>query len=145
MSKQKQREQFNWNFKNETNPKFHDWLNTQSNISESLITLVLHFVDQYGINDVTDYEISKQMQRDLFMKEKFFQDISVLLENTNVNNINPNNNAPVSEVLASKIEKEENIEHVENVDKKKKMTLKVQKEPDDSYINKVDESAIFGD
>ena len=145
MSKQKRREQYNWNFKKEKNPKFHDWLDAQSNISESLITLVLHFVDQYGINDVTDYEVSKQMQRDLFMKEKIYQDISALLESANIKNINPNNNVPIPEVTNNEIKVKENTESIENVDKKKKLTLKVQKETDDSYLNEVDESAIFGE
>ncbi|MGH0943883.1 hypothetical protein ACQVTS_21910 [Bacillus mycoides] len=149
MSKQKQREQYNWNFKKETNPKFYDWLNAQTNLSESLITLVLHFVDQYGIDDVTDYEVSKKMQRDLFMKEKFYQDISALLENANVNNIYQNKNVPIVEVKEQKVGKEEM--HIEKVDKNEE--VKVQKESgpiekkqkDDTYLNDVDESAIFGE
>lgn len=149
MSKQKQREQYNWNFKKETNPKFYDWLNAQTNLSESLITLVLHFVDQYGIDDVTDYEVSKKMQRDLFMKEKFYQDISALLENANINNVYQNKNVPIAEVKEQKVEKEE--KHIEKVDKKEE--VKVQQESEliekkqkgDTYLDEVDESAIFGD
>ena len=149
MSKQKQREQYNWNFKKETNPKFYDWLNAQTNLSESLITLVLHFVDQYGIDDVTDYEVSKKMQRDLFMKEKFYQDISALLENANINNVHQNKNVPIAEVKEQKVEKEEN--HIEKVDKKEE--VKVQKELEaiekkqkaNAYLDDVDESTIFGD
>ena len=79
------------------------------------------------------------------MKEKIYQDISALLESANVNNINPNNNAPVPEVIENKIETKGNIEPVENVNKKKELKLKVQKKPDDSYFNEVDESAIFGE
>lgn len=144
MSEQKQREQYNWNFKKEKNLKFHDWLNAQSNISESLITLVLHFVDQYGINDVTDYEVSKQMQRDLFMKEEFYQGISALLEKENVNNINLNNNAsPVKEAVPKEI-----VKSNEKVNKEVNV-LKGHEEPnstekkDDDYINKVDEKNIW--
>ncbi|PFT84408.1 hypothetical protein COK81_24900 [Bacillus thuringiensis] len=142
MSKQKQREQYNWNFKKETNPKFYDWLNAQTNLSESLITLVLHFVDQYGIDDVTDYEVSKKMQRDLFMKEKFYQDISALLENATINNIHQNKNVPTAEVKEQKIEK---------VDKKEEVKVQKESEPiekkqkDDTYLDDVDENAIFGD
>ncbi|KFM94811.1 hypothetical protein D0U04_21690 [Bacillus clarus] len=149
MSKQKQREQYNWNFKKETNPKFYDWLNAQTNLSESLITLVLHFVDQYGIDDVTDYEVSKKMQRDLFMKEKFYQDISALLENANINNVHQNKNVPIAEVKEQKVEKEEN--HIEKVDKKeevkvqKELELIEKKQKGDTYLDDVDESAIFGD
>ncbi|MFY0138162.1 hypothetical protein [Bacillus cereus] len=149
MSKQKQREQYNWNFKKETNPKFYDWLNAQTNLSESLITLVLHFVDQYGIDDVTDYEVSKKMQRDLFMKEKFYQDISALLENANINNVHQNKNVPIAEVKGQKVEKEE--KHIEKTAKKEE--VKVQQESEliekkqkgDTYLDEVDESAIFGD
>ncbi|PYE87368.1 hypothetical protein [Bacillus sp. 196mf] len=149
MSKQKQREQYNWNFKKETNPKFYDWLNAQTNLSESLITLVLHFVDQYGIDDVTDYEVSKKMQRDLFMKEKFYQDISALLENANINNFHQNKNVPIAEVEEQKVEKEE--KHIEKVDKKEEVKVQKESEPiekkqkGDTYLDDVDESAIFGD
>ncbi|HDR5270724.1 hypothetical protein E8M24_24945 [Bacillus thuringiensis] len=142
MSKQKQREQYNWNFKKETNPKFYDWLNAQTNLSESLITLVLHFVDQYGIEDVTDYEVSKKMQRDLFMKEKFYQDISALLENANINNARQNKNVPIAEVKDQKVEK---------VDKKEEVKVQKESEPiekkqkGDTYLDDVDESAIFGE
>ena len=149
MSKQKQREQYNWNFKKETNPKFYDWLNAQTNLSESLITLVLHFVDQYGIDDVTDYEVSKKMQRDLFMKEKFYQDISALLENANINNVHQNKNVPIAEVKEEKVEKEE--KHIEKVDKKEEVKVQKESEPiekkqkGDTYLDDVDESAIFGE
>ncbi|HFJ9286989.1 TPA: hypothetical protein ACGW44_004965 [Bacillus toyonensis] len=149
MSKQKQREQYNWNFKKETNPKFYDWLNAQTNLSESLITLVLHFVDQYGIDDVTDYEVSKKMQRDLFMKEEFYQDISALLENANINNFHQNKNVPIAEVEEQKVEKEE--KHIEKVDKKEEVKVQKESEPiekkqkGDTYLDDVDESAIFGD
>ncbi|MBG9530801.1 hypothetical protein ABE48_06260 [Bacillus thuringiensis] len=149
MSKQKQREQYNWNFKKETNPKFYDWLNAQTNLSESLITLVLHFVDQYGIDDVTDYEVSKKMQRDLFMKEKFYQDISALLENANINNVHQNKNVPIAEVKEQKVEKEE--KHIEKAAKKEEVKVQKESEPieekqkGDTYLDDVDESAIFGD
>ncbi|MDA2074203.1 hypothetical protein P5815_30300 [Bacillus cereus] len=146
MSEQKQREQYNWNFKKEKNLKFHDWLNAQSNISESLITLVLHFVDQYGINDVTDYEVSKQMQRDLFMKEEFYQGISALLEKANVNNINLNNNAStVKEAIPKEIVKfNEKVKKEVNVSKEHEEPNSIEKK-DDDYIKKVDENKIFGD
>ncbi|MCQ6529801.1 hypothetical protein [Bacillus mycoides] len=149
MSKQKQREQYNWNFKKEKNKKFHDWLDEQSNISESLITLVLHFVDQYGVNDVTDYEVSKQMQRDLFMKEKFYQDISTLLESPNINSINKNNSVPIAEVKEHKTETEEKV--IEKVDKNEKVKVQQESEPiekkqkDKNYLDDVDESTIFGE
>ncbi|PFA84301.1 hypothetical protein [Bacillus cereus] len=146
MSEQKQREQYNWNFKKEKNFKFHDWLNAQSNISESLITLVLHFVDQYGVNDVTDYEVSKQMQRDLFMKEEFYQGISALLEKANVNNINLNNNAStVKEAIPKEIVKfNEKVKNEVNVSKEHEEPNSIEKK-DDDYIKKVDENKIFGD
>lgn len=147
MSKQKRREQYNWNFKKETNPKFHDWLDAQSNISESLITLVLHFVDQYGINDVTDYEVSKQMQRDLFMKEEFYQDISVLLEKANVNSIKLKNNVPtVNEnetISEGTVKPSEKIKNEVNVSKEQKESDSIEQK-DDNYLDNVDESAIFG-
>ncbi|MED2777113.1 hypothetical protein P4278_30105 [Bacillus thuringiensis] len=149
MSKQKQREQYNWNFKKETNPKFYDWLNTQTNLSESLITLVLHFVDQYGIDDVTDYEVSKKMQRDLFMKEKFYQDISALLEDANIKKIHQNKNVPIAEVKEQKVEKEE--KHIEKVDMSEKVKAQQEsesieeKQKANAYLDDVDESTIFGD
>ncbi|MDF9530629.1 hypothetical protein [Bacillus cereus] len=149
MSKQKQREQYNWNFKKEKNTKFHDWLDAQSNISESLITLVLHFVDQYGINDVTDYEVSKQMQRDLFMKEEFYQDISALLEKANVNSVKLNNNVPtVNEnetVPKENVKSSEIVKSEVNVSKELKESDSIeQKQEDKKYIEEVDESKLWG-
>ncbi|PET99692.1 hypothetical protein CN527_15035 [Bacillus cereus] len=146
MNKQKKREQYNWNFKKEKNLKFHDWLDAQSNISESLITLVLHFVDQYGISDVTDYEVSKQMQRDLFMKEEFYQDISALLEKENVNSIKLNNNvSTVSEAVPKEIVKtNEKVKNEVNVPKEQKESDSIEKK-DDDYKKELDENAIFGD
>ncbi|PEK70476.1 hypothetical protein COL32_26960 [Bacillus pseudomycoides] len=148
MSKQKRREQYNWNFKKEKNLKFHDWLDAQSNISESLITLVLHFVDQYGINDVTDYEVSKQMQRDLFMKEEFYHDISALLEKANVNSIKLNNNVPtVNEnetVPEGNVKSSEKVKNEVNISKEQKESDSIeQKQKDDDYLKNVDENALW--
>ncbi|PRD06730.1 MULTISPECIES: hypothetical protein [Bacillus] len=150
MSKQKQREQYNWNFKKEKNSKFHDWLDEQSNISESLITLVLHFVDQYGINDVTDYEVSKQMQRDLFMKEKFYQDISALLNSPNVNSVSRNQyKESTVEAMENEVETEESEKPNEKIDKKaiaQNKSESMEKKPiDDDYLKDVDESVLFGE
>ncbi|QWG92845.1 hypothetical protein [Bacillus mycoides] len=149
MSIQKQREQYNWNFKKEKNSKFHDWLDAQSNISESLITLVLHFVDQYGMNDVTDYEVSKQMQRDLFMKEEFYQDMSALLEKANVNSIKLNNNVPtVNETETAPegtLKSSEKVKNEVKVSKEQKESDSIeQKQKDDKYVEELDQNAIFG-
>lgn len=83
------------------------------------------------------------------MKEKFYQDISALLENANINNVHQNKNVPIAEVKEQKVEKEEN--HIEKVDKKEE--VKVQKELEaiekkqkaNAYLDDVDESTIFGD
>ena len=39
------------------------------------------------------------------MKEKFYQDISALLENANINNARQNKNVPIGEVKEHKVEK----------------------------------------
>ncbi|MGQ4672496.1 hypothetical protein ACUIJ5_32210 (plasmid) [Bacillus toyonensis] len=77
------------------------------------------------------------------MKEKFYQDISALLENANINNV------PIAEVKEQKVEKEE--KHIEKLDKKEEVKVQKESEPiekkqkGDTYLDDVDESAIFGD
>ncbi|MGR5989220.1 hypothetical protein ACT7C6_00545 [Bacillus paranthracis] len=83
------------------------------------------------------------------MKEKFYQDISALLENANINNVHQNKNVPIAEVKEEKVEKEE--KHIEKVDMSEK--IKAQQESEsieekqkaNAYLDDVDESTIFGD
>ena len=61
------------------------------------------------------------------MKEKFYQDISALLENANINNARQNKNVPIGEVKEHKVEKEE--KHIEKVDKKEEVKVQKESEP----------------
>lgn len=60
----KNRESFLWRLK-EDQQKINDWMDKQANISNSLRILVLHFIDKYGYQNVTDYEVQKALNLEL--------------------------------------------------------------------------------
>lgn len=38
-----------------------EWINNQSNATNSLITLIEHMIDRYGYSDITSFEVAKKM------------------------------------------------------------------------------------
>ncbi|WP_100618272.1 hypothetical protein [Bacillus cereus] len=81
----KKRESFYWNLKKIENEEFFNWFESQSNIADSLYKLVCYFIDKHGLQDVADYKIQQQMQREILLQdEDFLNDMKrILLNNSN--------------------------------------------------------------
>ncbi|MEI3894594.1 MULTISPECIES: hypothetical protein [unclassified Bacillus (in: firmicutes)] len=70
----KKRESFFWNLKKIENEEFFKWFESQGNIADSLYKLVCYFIDKHGLQDVGDYKIQQQMQREILLQDKDFLD-----------------------------------------------------------------------
>ncbi|ANN35559.1 hypothetical protein BK704_34160 [[Bacillus thuringiensis] serovar konkukian] len=68
----KKRESFFWNLKKIENEEFFKWFDSQGNIADSLYKLVCYFIDKHGLQDVGDYKIQQQMQREILLQDKDF-------------------------------------------------------------------------
>lgn len=61
-SKEKNGLYFNIKNRNEKQKKMvTEWINNQSNATNSLITLIEHMIDRYGYSDITSFEVAKKM------------------------------------------------------------------------------------
>ncbi|MED2778088.1 hypothetical protein P4278_28375 [Bacillus thuringiensis] len=82
----KKRESFFWNLKKIENEEFFKWFESQSNIADSLYKLVCYFIDKHGLQDVADYKIQQQMQKEILLQDKdFLNDVKrILLNNSNL-------------------------------------------------------------
>ncbi|MHA4170092.1 hypothetical protein [Bacillus cereus] len=82
----KKRESFFWNLKKIENEEFFKWFESQGNIADSLYKLVCYFIDKHGLEDVGDYKIQQQMQREILLQDKdFLNEIKrVLLNDSNL-------------------------------------------------------------
>lgn len=45
--------------------KLNEWLDKQRNIQDSLTNIVLHMIDRFGMVNITDYEIQKQLYKEV--------------------------------------------------------------------------------
>lgn len=41
----------------------NEWLNNQDNIQDSITNVILHIIDQYGMCNITDFEVQKAMHQ----------------------------------------------------------------------------------
>ncbi|QWH64168.1 hypothetical protein EXW39_29250 (plasmid) [Bacillus mycoides] len=82
----KKRESFFWNLKKIENEEFFKWFESQGNIADSLYKLVCYFIDKYGLQDVGDYKIQQQMQREILLQDKdFLNEVKrVILKDSNL-------------------------------------------------------------
>ncbi|OUB80903.1 hypothetical protein [Bacillus wiedmannii] len=82
----KKRESFFWNLKKIENEEFFKWFESQSNIADSLYKLVCYFIDKHGLQDVADYKIQQQMQKEILLQDKdFLNDVKrILLNDSNL-------------------------------------------------------------
>ncbi|MBE5107840.1 hypothetical protein IGI01_22065 [Bacillus thuringiensis] len=82
----KKRESFFWNLKKIENEEFFKWFESQGNIADSLYKLVCYFIDKHGLQDVGDYKIQQQMQREILLQDKdFLNEVKrVLLNDSNL-------------------------------------------------------------
>ncbi|EJR90569.1 hypothetical protein IKE_05952 [Bacillus cereus VD196] len=97
----KKRDSFFWNLKKIENEEFFNWFESQSNIADSLYKLVCYFIDKHGLQDVTDYKVQQQMQKEILLQDKaFLNDIKQLLLN-DTNFITPKENIKIENNLTN--------------------------------------------
>ncbi|MEH7510638.1 hypothetical protein V7159_23645, partial [Priestia megaterium] len=41
----------------------NEWLNNQDNIQDSITNVILHIIDQYGMRNITDFDVQKAMHQ----------------------------------------------------------------------------------
>ncbi|HDR3885033.1 MULTISPECIES: hypothetical protein [Bacillus] len=141
----KKRESFFWNLKKIENEEFFKWFESQSNIADSLYKLVCYFIDKHGLQDVADYKIQQQMQKEILLQDKdFLNDVKrILLNNSNLT-IQKESQAIEEEVadsnrIISSTEKNSTSKdtHIENESTTEKAVLK------DEYED-LDTANLFG-
>ncbi|MGH1329033.1 hypothetical protein [Bacillus pretiosus] len=141
----KKRESFFWNLKKIENEEFFKWFESQGNIADSLYKLVCYFIDKHGLQDVGDYKIQQQMQREILLQDKdFLNEVKrVLLNDSNLiiknddQNIHNEIKSP-NEVIGTSEEKSHNEdEKKEDVSKSETNVL------NDEYDD-LDTASLFG-
>jgi len=55
---------------NPQNDLINDWLDQQKNIQDSITNIVLHMIDRFGIQNITDYDIQKILYQELLTEPK---------------------------------------------------------------------------
>ncbi|MEH7280662.1 hypothetical protein COL52_24500 [Bacillus toyonensis] len=141
----KKRESFFWNLKKIENEEFFKWFESQGNIADSLYKLVCYFIDKHGLQDVGDYKIQQQMQREILLQDKDFlnevkrvllNDSKLIIKNDD-QNINNEIKSP-NEVIGTSEEKPDNEdEKKEDVSKSETNVL------NDEYDD-LDTASLFG-
>ncbi|RAN85211.1 hypothetical protein [Bacillus sp. SRB_331] len=141
----KKRESFFWNLKKIENEEFFKWFESQGNIADSLYKLVCYFIDKHGLQDVGDYKIQQQMQREILLQDKdFLNEVKrVLLNDSNliIKNDDQNNHNEIkspNEVIGTPEERPDNEdEKKEDVSKSETNVL------NDEYED-LDTASLFG-
>ncbi|OPA08257.1 hypothetical protein [Bacillus cereus] len=141
----KKRESFFWNLKKIENEEFFKWFESQGNIADSLYKLVCYFIDKHGLQDVGDYKIQQQMQREILLQDKdFLNEVKrVLLNNSNLiiknddQNIHNEIKSP-NEIIGAP-EKKSDTEDVKKDDISKSETNTLNDEYED-----LDTASLFG-
>lgn len=125
MSDTKVKETMYLNFKNkkeEKKKKITDWVNSQDNVTNSILSLIEHSIDRFGNRDIMDHDISRK----LYMERLYFDenDKSFTLFPTSENaqpgqnnSISDNNEIPK---LNSSLEPKENKEEAEQTPQPKR-------------------------
>ncbi|MDA2236456.1 hypothetical protein PDM89_26030 [Bacillus cereus] len=141
----KKRESFFWNLKKIENEEFFKWFESQGNIADSLYKLVCYFIDKHGLEDVGDYKIQQQMQREILLQDKdFLNEVKqVLLNDSNLiiknddQNIHNEIKSPIEVIGAP--EDKSNTEDVKKEDVSKSETNALNDEYED-----LDTASLFG-
>ncbi|TXR90503.1 hypothetical protein DN390_30535 [Bacillus sp. SH7-1] len=141
----KKRESFFWNLKKIENEEFFKWFESQGNIADSLYKLVCYFIDKHGLQDVGDYKIQQQMQREILLQDKDFlnevkrvllNDSKLIIKNDDQNIHNEIKSS--NEVIGTSEEKPDD-EDVKKEDVSKSETNVLNDEYDD-----LDTASLFG-
>ncbi|EEL19753.1 hypothetical protein COM33_11840 [Bacillus toyonensis] len=141
----KKRESFFWNLKKIENEEFFKWFESQGNIADSLYKLVCYFIDKHGLQDVGDYKIQQQMQREILLQDKDFlnevkrvllNDSKLIIKNDN-QNIHNEIESP-NEIIGTSEEKPNNED-----DKKEDVSKSETNVLNDEYDD-LDTASLFG-
>lgn len=141
----KKRESFFWNLKKIENEEFFKWFESQGNIADSLYKLVCYFIDKHGLQDVGDYKIQQQMQREILLQDKdFLNEVKrVLLNDSNLiikndaQNIHNEIESPNEVIGASEVKSDNEDVKKEDVSKPETTVL------NDEYED-LDTASLFG-
>ncbi|PRT15820.1 hypothetical protein [Bacillus wiedmannii] len=141
----KKRESFFWNLKKIENEEFFKWFESQGNIADSLYKLVCYFIDKHGLEDVGDYKIQQQMQREILLQDKdFLNEVKrVILNDSNLiiknddQNIHNEIKSP-NEVIGTPEEKSE------TEDVKKEVVSKSETNALNDEYEDLDTASLFG-
>ncbi|PFF85849.1 hypothetical protein CN338_18325 [Bacillus cereus] len=141
----KKRESFFWNLKKIENEEFFKWFESQGNIADSLYKLVCYFIDKHGLQDVGDYKIQQQMQREILLQDKDFlnevkrfllNDSNLLIKNEDPS-IHNERKSPNEEIETSEEQSDNEDVKKEDVSKSETKTL------NDEYED-LDTASLFG-
>ncbi|MED1088387.1 hypothetical protein [Bacillus mycoides] len=141
----KKRESFFWNLKKIENEEFFKWFESQGNIADSLYKLVCYFIDKHGLQDVGDYKIQQQMQREILLQDKDFlnevkrfllNDSNLIIKNEDPS-IHNERKSPNEEIEASEEQSDNEDVKKEDVSKSETKTL------NDEYED-LDTASLFG-
>ncbi|RFB09414.1 hypothetical protein DZB88_27220 [Bacillus sp. OE] len=141
----KKRESFFWNLKKIENEEFFKWFESQGNIADSLYKLVCYFIDKHGLQDVGDYKIQQQMQREILLQDKDFlnevkrfllNDSNLIIKNEDPG-IHNERKSPNEEIETSEEQSDNEDVKKEDVSKSETKTL------NDEYED-LDTASLFG-
>ncbi|MGG0262617.1 hypothetical protein [Bacillus mycoides] len=141
----KKRESFFWNLKKIENEEFFKWFESQGNIADSLYKLVCYFIDKHGLQDVGDYKIQQQMQREILLQDKDFlnevkrfllNDSNLIIKNEDPS-IHNERKSPIEEIETSEEQSDNEDVKKEDVSKSETKTL------NDEYED-LDTASLFG-
>ncbi|MEK4745763.1 MULTISPECIES: hypothetical protein [unclassified Bacillus (in: firmicutes)] len=144
----KKRESFFWNLKKIENEEFFKWFESQGNIADSLYKLVCYFIDKHGLQDVGDYKIQQQMQREILLQDKDFlneikrvilNDSNLIIENedSSIHTIHNERKSPNEKIETSE-------EQSDNKDVKKEDVSKSETNVLNDEYEDLDTASLFG-
>ena len=141
----KKRESFFWNLKKIENEEFFKWFESQGNIADSLYKLVCYFIDKHGLQDVGDYKIQQQMQREILLQDKdFLNEVKRVLLNDSKLIIKNDDQNIHNEIKSSNEVIGTSEEKPDNEDEKKEDVSKSETNVLNDEYDALDTASLFG-
>ncbi|MCA1047754.1 hypothetical protein FKQ51_26870 [Bacillus toyonensis] len=141
----KKRESFFWNLKKIENEEFFKWFESQGNIADSLYKLVCYFIDKHGLQDVGDYKIQQQMQREILLQDKdFLNEVKRVLLNDSKLIIKDDDQNIHNEIKSSNEVIGTSEEKPDNEDEKKEDVSKSETNVLNDEYDDLDTASLFG-
>ena len=142
---EKKRESFFWNLKKIENEEFFKWFESQGNIADSLYKLVCYFIDKHGLQDVGDYKIQQQMQREILLQDKdFLNEVKRVLLNDSKLIIKNDDQNIHNEIKSSNEVIGTSEEKPDNEDEKKEDVSKSETNVLNDEYDDLDTASLFG-